>query len=68
MRSYDRKRTESREMKNKEELRFGNSLDSFSVQKEKCGQMYFGTLRTFCYHVKGLCPHRRKATISSHEL
>jgi hypothetical protein len=39
MRSYDRKRTESREMKNKGKIRFGDAFDSFSVQKENCGQI-----------------------------
>jgi hypothetical protein len=35
MRNYDRKRRESREMKNKEELRFRGAFDSLSVQKER---------------------------------
>jgi hypothetical protein len=47
MRSYDRKRTESREMRNKEELRFGDSLDAFSVQKEKCRANIFWNAEDF---------------------
>jgi hypothetical protein len=31
MRSYGRKRTESREMQNKGEIRFGDAFDFFSV-------------------------------------